>query len=66
MTPERKKMEDELAQLLPSSRARAVYLRRDDAGLADLIDRLRADRAKALRHGHIAAAGVDLRRVERA
>lgn len=66
MTPERKRMEDELAQLLPSSRARAVYLRRDDTGLAELIDRLRADRAKAIREGHIAAAGVDLRLVERA
>lgn len=66
MTPERKKMEDELEQLLPSSRARAVYLRRDDAGLADVIDRLRSDRERAQRDGHIASAGIDLRLVERA
>lgn len=65
MNATRKEMEAELAELLPSSRAQAILLRRDDAGLARAIDRLRNDRDEVRRSGHIAAAGIDLRVVER-
>lgn len=57
-------MEAELAELLPSSRSRAVYLRLDDARLAGKLEILRAQRDRVRRIGHIAAAGVDLRIVE--
>lgn len=55
-------MTEELARLLPSARARAVYMRMDDAALEAALVRLRrnADRARQS-GGSMGAADFGLR-----
>jgi hypothetical protein len=66
VTTEREKMIEELEQLQPSSKARAILLRRDDAGLARAIEKIRNDRQRVRETGRMEASGFDLRIVDRA
>ncbi len=63
---DRETLIEELTRLVPSRKARDVYLRRDDAALERTIARLREIERHTSRVGHIAATGVDLRPVETA
>jgi len=59
---ERQKMIDELARLLPSARARAVYLRLDDAALQEALVRLLRNTDRVRRAGGtLGAANFGLR-----
>jgi hypothetical protein len=66
VTTEREKMIEELEQLQPSSKARAILLRRDDAGLARAIEKMRADHRRVRETGRMEASGMGLRVVDRA
>lgn len=61
----REKMTVELERLVRSQAGRDLHLRRSDKELAAAIERLKDIQSRTDRMGHIAAAGHDLRLVER-
>ena len=61
MDAEREQLIAELTQLLAHERSREIYLRRDNAGLARVVARLRNNRELVRRIGRMAVAGSDLR-----
>ncbi len=63
---DRETLIEELTRLVPSRKARDVYLRRDDAALERTVARLREIERHSRSVGHVAATGADLRPVETA
>ena len=61
MDEERQRLTEELERLEPSTRAREIYLRKDNAGLARVIARMKEDHELARRVGHINATGLWLK-----
>jgi hypothetical protein len=60
MDQERQNLIAELESLLPSARARAIYLRRDNSGLTRAIAKLNQERELIVRKGHIHSSGICL------
>ena len=59
-------MEAELKRYVRSEGARAIHLRRDDAGMAKALERMRQAEERTRRQGHIDSTGIGLRIVTRA
>lgn len=59
----RAELEAELKALVSVEEYRAIFLRAGDAELAATVARFRAERERVNKIGHIAATGLDLRKV---